>query len=96
MSGDLFGGGLGQPRVRVLMALDPEYYELMWTGLKTHEFRRRFPQGVAVQWFTYLTKQTGALGAIIDLERRSSTPRRGSPRSPSGCAPVTEPRCTSI
>jgi len=26
----------------VLMALNREYYELIWQGLKTHEFRRRF------------------------------------------------------
>ncbi len=27
------------------MALDAQWYELMWTGEKTHEFRRRFPTG---------------------------------------------------
>lgn len=26
----------------VLMPLNPEFYELIWRGQKTHEFRRRF------------------------------------------------------
>ncbi|MGH4019963.1 MAG: hypothetical protein ACRDT0_12135 [Pseudonocardiaceae bacterium] len=33
------------PCERVLMSLKPEYYELMWQGLKTHEFRRRYLKG---------------------------------------------------
>ncbi|HKS50104.1 MAG TPA: hypothetical protein VJT49_34365 [Amycolatopsis sp.] len=35
---------------RVLMSLKPEYYELMWQGLKTHEFRRRYGKGQPTTW----------------------------------------------
>lgn len=52
--------------VRVLMALDPPYYELMWHG-KRHEFRRRFLPGRPVTWFAYLTEPVDALTAVIDL-----------------------------
>lgn len=38
----------------VLMALKPEFYELIWRGLKRHEFRRRFVKGRRVRWFVYL------------------------------------------
>jgi hypothetical protein len=43
---DLFGDSGPQLGAEpVLMALHAEYYELIWRGLKTHEFRRRFLEG---------------------------------------------------
>jgi predicted transcriptional regulator len=54
----------GEP---VLMALHVEYYELIWERLKTHEFRRRFLEGRAAQWFVYLNAPVSRLAAVIDL-----------------------------
>jgi predicted transcriptional regulator len=51
----------------VLMALHVEYYNLIWQGLKTHEFRRRFLEGRAVRWFVYLNAPASRLAAVIDL-----------------------------
>ena len=51
----------------VLMALNPEFYELIWRGLKTHEFRRRFLEGRLVRWFVYLNAPAARLAAVIDL-----------------------------
>ncbi|MDG4795145.1 hypothetical protein [Micromonospora sp. WMMD1082] len=51
----------------VLMALHAEYYDLIWARLKTHEFRRRFLDGRAVQWFVYLNAPESRLAAVIDL-----------------------------
>ncbi|ABW09866.1 conserved hypothetical protein [Parafrankia sp. EAN1pec] len=51
----------------VLMALHAEYYELIWQGLKTHEFRRRFLEGRPVRWFVYLNAPVSRLAAVIDL-----------------------------
>lgn len=51
----------------VLMALNPEFYELIWQGRKTHEFRRRFPEGRPVRWFVYLNAPISRLAAVIDL-----------------------------
>jgi predicted transcriptional regulator len=51
----------------VLMALHAEYYDLIWQGLKTHEFRRRFMEGRAVRWFVYLNTPVSRLAAVIDL-----------------------------
>ena len=51
----------------VLMALNPEFYELIWRGLKTHEFRRRFVEGRLVRWFVYLNAPVSRLAAVIDL-----------------------------
>jgi predicted transcriptional regulator len=51
----------------VLMALKPEFYELMWLGLKTHEFRRRFLRNRPARWFVYLTAPASRLTAVIDL-----------------------------
>ncbi len=51
----------------VLMALHAEYYELIWSGLKTHEFRRRFVEGRPVRWFVYLNAPVSRLAAVIDL-----------------------------
>lgn len=54
--------------VRVVMSLDAQWYELMWAGEKTHEFRRRFLTGAPVEWFVYLTAPTSKLVAVIDLD----------------------------
>jgi len=51
----------------VLMALKPEFYELIWQGLKTHEFRRRFLRERPARWFVYLTAPVSRLTAVIDL-----------------------------
>jgi predicted transcriptional regulator len=51
----------------VLMALNPEFYELIWRGLKRHEFRRRFLEGRLVRWFVYLNAPVSRLAAVIDL-----------------------------
>lgn len=53
--------------VPVLMCLDPPWYELMWEGQKTYEFRRRFLTCVPAQWFVYLTSPASRLCAVIDL-----------------------------
>jgi predicted transcriptional regulator len=53
--------------VPVLMALKPEFYELIWRGLKTHEFRRRFLKGQHARWFVYLNAPVSRLTAVIDL-----------------------------
>jgi predicted transcriptional regulator len=66
--GDLFGavssGVVAEP---LLMALHAEYYDLIWQGLKTHEFRRRFPAGRSARWFVYLSAPVSRLAAVIDL-----------------------------
>ena len=54
--------------VPVVMSLDPPWYELMWTGQKTFEFRRRFLTGSPAQWFVYLTAPENRLCAVIDLD----------------------------
>jgi hypothetical protein len=51
----------------VLMALRPEFYELIWRGLKRHEFRRRFVEGRPVRWFVYLNAPVSRLAAVIGL-----------------------------
>lgn len=51
----------------MLMALHAEYYDLIWQGRKTHEFRRRFLEGRAVRWFVYLNAPVARLAAVIDL-----------------------------
>ncbi|MCK9875396.1 hypothetical protein MXD59_06320 [Frankia sp. Ag45/Mut15] len=65
---DLFGisgeAVAGEP---VLMALHAEYYEQIWQGLKTHEFRRRFLEDRPVRWFVYLNAPVSRLAAVIDL-----------------------------
>jgi predicted transcriptional regulator len=65
---DLFGGGLGRSVERVLMSLNPVYYNLIWDGLKRHEFRRRYLTGQPTQWFVYLTAPISRLTAVIDLD----------------------------
>lgn len=50
------------------MALDAQWYDLMWRGEKTHEFRRRYLTGVPTQWFVYLSAPAARLCAIIDLD----------------------------
>jgi predicted transcriptional regulator len=51
----------------VLMGLHPAYYELIWRGLKRHEFRRRFVEGRPARWFVYLNAPVSRLSAVIDL-----------------------------
>ena len=67
---DLFGGTAFEaaPAPRVLMALDPEYYDLIWAGEKFHEFRRRYLPDCPTQWFVWGTKSAGKLFAVIDLD----------------------------
>lgn len=62
----LFGDEVPVPEP-VLMALHAEYYELMWRGEKTHEFRRRFLPDRPVRWFVYLNAPVSRLGPVIDL-----------------------------
>jgi hypothetical protein len=50
----------------VLMALYAEYYELIWQGRKTHEFRRRFLEGRATRWFVYLNAPANCVSTSID------------------------------
>lgn len=52
---------------RVLMALDPDWLELMFRGQKFHEFRKRFVRDVRVQWYCYLTEPVSRLAALVDL-----------------------------
>jgi predicted transcriptional regulator len=71
-AGQLQGELLGQPDGEVgaepvLMALHAQFYELIWRGLKTHEFRRRFLEGRRVRWFVYLNAPVSRLAAMIDL-----------------------------
>lgn len=74
MPNDLFGADL--PGERVLMSLKPEYYELMWQRLKTHEFRRRYLKGRPTTWYVYLTVPVSKLAAVIELgEAVVDTPR---------------------
>lgn len=61
---DLFGDAVAEP---VLMALQVEYYELIWQGLKTYEFRRRFLKGRSARWFVYLNAPVSRLAAVINL-----------------------------
>lgn len=49
------------------MALKPEFYDLIWQGLKTHEFRRRFLRDRLARWFVYLTAPVSQLAAVISL-----------------------------
>lgn len=67
---DLFGGTVeATPRAeRVVMSLDQQWLQLMFTGEKCHEFRKRFVRGVATEWFVYLTAPTSRLAAIVDLD----------------------------
>ncbi len=53
---------------RIVMSLNSEYYELIWAGLKRHEFRRRFLEGQPVEWFVYLTAPVSRLAAVIELD----------------------------
>lgn len=53
--------------VPVVMCLDAQWYDPMWNGQKTHEFRRRFLTGAPTQWLVYLTAPESRLCAVIDL-----------------------------
>ncbi|MGH3752938.1 MAG: hypothetical protein ACRDRP_09615 [Pseudonocardiaceae bacterium] len=61
-------GDLNRPVERVLMSLNPEYYELIWRRLKRHEFRRRYLTDRPTTWFVYLTAPVSTLAAVIDLD----------------------------
>ncbi|MEV6160149.1 hypothetical protein AB0L53_58420 [Nonomuraea sp. NPDC052129] len=50
MQDALFGGPAAEPEP-IVMTLYAEYYELMWQGLKTHEFRRRFLRDQPARWW---------------------------------------------
>lgn len=80
MQDDLFGAAdldLPVARERVLMSLNPQYYELIWQGLKRHEFRRRYLADRPTTWFVYLTTPVSKLAAVIDLDPAIvDTPRR--------------------
>lgn len=60
----LFGDDDVEP---VMMSLNPVYYELMWSGEKRYEFRRRFLAGRPARWYVYLTAPVARLAAVIDL-----------------------------
>ena len=65
---DLFGEAVPDAVPEpVLMALHAEYYDLIWQGAKTYEFRRRFLEGRPVRWFVYLNAPVSRLAAVIDL-----------------------------
>lgn len=69
MQDDLFGTAeFDLPVERVLMSLNPEYYELIWQRLKRHEFRRRYLADRPTTWFVYLTAPVSTLAAVIDLD----------------------------
>lgn len=78
MQDDLFGAAdVDLPVERVLMSLNPEYYELIWQHLKRHEFRRRYLADRPTRWFVYLTAPVSKLAAVIDLDEAIvDTPRR--------------------
>jgi predicted transcriptional regulator len=66
----------GEPEP-ILMSLNPQYYRLIWQGVKTHEFRRRYLRDRATTWYVYLTAPVSRLAAVIDLgEAIVDTPRR--------------------
>lgn len=69
MQDDLFGTAeFDLPVERVLMSLNPEYYDLIWQRLKRHEFRRRYLADRPTTWFVYLTAPVSKLAAAIDLD----------------------------
>lgn len=78
MQEELFGNFvLSLPVEPVLMSLKPEYYELVWRGLKRHEFRRRYLTGRPTIWYVYLTAPVSRLCAVIDLDEAiTGTPQR--------------------
>ena len=66
---DLFGDAVPEMVPEpVLMALHAEYYDLIWQGLKTHEFRRRFLEGRPVRWFVYLNAPAGGETLFPNLD----------------------------
>ncbi|MFI9412307.1 hypothetical protein [Nocardia gamkensis] len=63
------------PVPRVLMSLHAEYYDLIMSGEKVFEYRKRYPITGASAWYVYLTAPTSTLTAVIDL----AAPIPGSP-----------------
>jgi predicted transcriptional regulator len=85
---DLFGAAVPDAVPEsVLMALHAEYYDLIWQGAKTHEFRRRFLEGRSVRWFVYLDAPVSRLAAVIDLGPAVV----GSPDEVAGIAELMRP-----
>jgi len=67
---DLFDGtdsDFDAPAPRVLMSLHAQYYDLIMSGEKTYEYRKRYPTTGASTWYVYLTAPTSTLTAVIDL-----------------------------
>lgn len=62
-----FGDLMATTPPRVLMSLNPEYYDLMWARQKFHEFRRRYLTGPTTCFF-YLTAPESRLAPVIDLD----------------------------
>lgn len=59
--------GVHRTHKRVLMSLNPEYYRMLWKGLKRHEFRRRYLRGCSTTWYVYLNAPVSRLAAAIEL-----------------------------
>lgn len=80
---DLLAGSLdATPQAeQVLMSLDAQWLELMFTGEKAHEFRKRFPLDVATEWYVYLTAPTSPR-SLTWIRPSRARPRR-SARLPS-------------
>lgn len=51
----------------IVMCLERDYYDLIWAGLKTHEFRKRFLPARRSRWFVYFNAPVSSLSAVIDL-----------------------------
>lgn len=86
MQAALFDGDETPDSEPVLMALYEKYYELIWQGLKRHEFRRRFLSGRPTTWYVYLTP-VSRLAAVIDL----GSAVEGSPEVVAGIAEQARP-----
>lgn len=73
---DLFEGADIEIRPpRVLMSLHAEYYDLMWSGAKVFEYRKRYGVDGPSTWYVYLNAPVSRLAAVIDLD----PPVTGSP-----------------
>jgi predicted transcriptional regulator len=67
LDGELFPVAVAMSPEPVLMTLKPRFYDLIWQGRKTYEFRRRFLEGRPARWFVYLAAPVSRLTAVIDL-----------------------------
>ena len=66
---------LAMPGPRVLMSLHAEYYELIVSGEKRFEYRKRYAVTGPSRWYVYLNAPVSRLAAVIEL----GTPIHGSP-----------------